>query len=240
MGFDLPSEQKFTEARIAFKVEEGKAKVTEGRLVGDLLDATFEGEITLNKKIIRSRPRITVVFTVAETFDNLLKLAPGPRDARDDEGKYHYLVTGTLEHPRFYADRAKTGRRSHTDRGTTVRSPALGGGAVEDAEEAGTTDDERKASREERIRERRERLKERRDRMRQGQDEGAEPGPRGGRTPEDGPPMDEPPMDQQPYRRPREEHVQQVPPEDYPPEDRMEPERNPQEEDPYPEEEGDN
>lgn len=178
MGFDLPENQKFTEAKLAFKVENGKAKITDGKMTGDLIEAVFEGEITLNKKLLRSRPRIEITFTVAEAVDNLLKIAPGPKDARDDEGKYHFLLTGTLEHPRFYPDRAKTGRSARSTRpervGSIRRPDTTSAGTEPGGEEADMDEEERRKAREDRIRERRERLRERRERLKSSREEGGD------------------------------------------------------------------
>lgn len=216
-GFDLPADTRFSEARVAFKIEEGKARITEGKVVGDVLDGTLEGEITLNKKFMRSRPRIQVAFTVEESYDNLLKIMPTVKDARDDEGKYHFLITGTLEHPRFYPDRTKSGRRVKTERSTTAtRAPTLEAPEAEDEE--GSTE-RRRAEREDRVRERRDRLKERRDRLRAAREGAVEPRPKGP-GPEDDEMMDEPPE-----RRAGRDYQAPPGPDDMPPEDHRDFER---------------
>lgn len=159
-GFDLEETSSFSKAELVLEIEDGKAKVKEGELIGDLIEAKIDGEITLNKKFDRSRLRLKVEFTLEENIDNLVKLLPGAKDARRDDGRYHYSVSGTILHPSFKAERERrtsTRKRSTpTEAGPGILPGASGGADDEDA-------DERRRLREERIRERRERLRERRE-----------------------------------------------------------------------------
>ena len=170
LGFDTPQDQQFSEARLAFEIEDAKAKITKGRLVGDMMDATFSGEITLNKKMERSRLRVEIAFSLMEELDNLVKLAPNAREARDDKGVYHFILTGTIDHPRLRPDRARTtSRRSRPERTPSMDRPdVISRPILDDMDDM--DDEARRQLREERIKERRERLKERRDRLKQERD----------------------------------------------------------------------
>jgi type II secretion system protein N len=169
-GFDWSDPGNFPTATLELEVTDGKAKVRKGELEGDLLEGTLEGDVTLNKAIERSRLRMKARFKLGETIDSMVKLLPGPRDARRDDGTYHYAISGTLLRPSFRPER----ERSLTS-GRKRASPVFGG---EPGEEEigpgllpggpGATDDpsdpeERRRLREERIRERRERLRKRRE-----------------------------------------------------------------------------
>jgi type II secretion system protein N len=163
-GFDLEESSSFSKAELLLEIEDGKAKVKKGELIGDLIEAKIDGEITLSKKFDRSRLRLKVEFTLAEHIDNLVKLLPGAKDARRDDGRYHYTVSGTILHPSFKAERerrasSRTGRSTQPSEAGPGIIPGGLGGADDDDEDA----DERRRLREERIRERRERLRERRE-----------------------------------------------------------------------------
>ncbi len=169
MGFELleeGEESAFSKAELAFKIDKGKAKLTKGVFTGDLLDASLDGEITLKKNFSSSRLRLGVEFTLEENLDKLIGALPGPRDARDEDGKYHFQLTGTLLHPNFRPNSPRRGsaRRS----GVSERRP----GMMPDDDETSGDIEERRRLREERIRERRERLKSRRDEARKRRDDG--------------------------------------------------------------------
>lgn len=227
-GFKLEP-MVFTEAVLAFKVEDGEAKVTEGRLVSDLLEATITGEITLNKDLRRTRMNLHIQLTLNEQLDKLARFVPTMSDARDDEGVYHFVVSGTVSTARPRADRiaARGETRGRPGRvGPGGPMPGMDGGEPFDpeAEQGGDEGDDDAAARRERRLERIRKARERRQREReeQGQDgmldrgPGMEPMmPRGGRNPEDEP-MD--PRDQRDPgfgRPPSDEDL----PEDLPPEE---------------------
>jgi hypothetical protein len=162
-GFDLPDNATFEQALIRFKIEKGKVELTEGIISGELLEVKIDGAITLSSRgFFRSRPRLDVELTPNESLDSLLKLAPGMRDARQENGTYKYVVTGTIENPRFRADRARNTR--------TTRSRRVGTTA-EDSDEAESDDESDEEGAEERREARRDRLQERREKMRERRDE---------------------------------------------------------------------
>jgi type II secretion system protein N len=163
-GFELP-EVVFEKAVLAFEAKDGKLEVTEGTFESNTLTATVSGNITLNKRLARSRMRLEIVFTLPEDLDQLAQLAPDLKRARDSEGQYHYLVTGTILDPSARPSRTGArlkgglGREGGDDGGPGLLDrPNLGPGANADM-----SDEERKAAREERLRERRERMKKRRE-----------------------------------------------------------------------------
>ncbi len=162
-GMDFDESGSFQKCEFKFEIDDGKAKVKKGALEGDLLEAELDGDISLNKKIDRSRLRLELVFTLAEHIDNLVKILPGAKDARRDDGEYHFSITGTLFSPSF---RAKKERRtaSRARKSTpSTRAPATLPGGLGGADDEVEDPDERRRLREERIRERRERLRERRE-----------------------------------------------------------------------------
>ncbi len=154
LGFSLPENATFSKFRLEYEISDGKARITRAKVAGDMFDADIEGEISLNKKLSRSRPRISVSFTLDGALADMAKLAPGLRGSRDQDGVFRFLLTGTLDHPRFKPDRARLSRRRSSS-GISRISPTTDGDTSMD-------DDERQRLREERIRKRRERLEERR------------------------------------------------------------------------------
>jgi type II secretion system protein N len=200
-GFDLP-EVVFDKAVLAFEVEDGKARVTDGTFESATLDATVTGDITLNKRPGRSRLRLEVVFTLPPDLDQLAQLAPDLRRARDAEGKYHYQITGTVLDPsarpsRSGASKLRDRIKPTGDADGAGSAPAAGdapAGAKEPVEprlDADTSPEDRRAAREERLRERRERMRRRREEA----EARGDVGEKLGRDP--GPPRDEP--DDLPY-----------------------------------------
>lgn len=167
-GFPVEESSTFSKADFAFEIEDGKAKVKKGDLVGDIIEAELDGEVTLNAKFERSRLRMKVEFELAEHIDTMVKLLPGAKEARRDDGRYHFQLTGTLLHPSFRAERERRSssrRRSASAPGSRPLGGAAGlseGGLGPEGDDEMDLDERRK-QREERIRERRERLKKRRE-----------------------------------------------------------------------------
>jgi type II secretion system protein N len=198
-GFDLP-EVVFDKAVLAFEVEDGKARVTDGTFESSSLDATVTGDITLNKRLARSRLRLEVVFTLPQDLDQLAQLAPDLRRARDTEGKYHYQITGTVLDPSARPSRGGVGKARERlkvgevgGEGAPVIGdvPPAGKDAAEPRIEPDASPEDRRAAREERLRERRERMRRRREEA----EARGDVGEKLGRDP--GPPRDEP--DDLPY-----------------------------------------
>jgi type II secretion system protein N len=170
-GFDLEETSDFSVAELEIEVEDGKAKVKKGQLEGDLIEAKIDGEITLSKKFDRSRLRLKLEFTLAEHVDMLVKLLPGAKDARRDDGRYHFNVTGTILHPSFRAERERSKATRSSPRSSSPSRPGVLPGSLGGEDEPELDAEERRRLREERIRERRERLRERREQAKAGQDD---------------------------------------------------------------------
>ena len=165
-GFEL-AETTFSEAVLEMEVEDGKANVTKGSFVGDLLEATIEGHITLRKDISRSRLSLSIKVQFDETLDKLAKIAL--KSSRDEDGVYHFKGQGTLMNPRFRADRVNksaAGRRANLSNQDDEKP----GGANRSRKSSQSTSDEdrdeRRAKRKERLKKRRERMKKRREERR--------------------------------------------------------------------------
>lgn len=205
MGLVLPVVQ-FATAKVRLEAKEGKLAVTEGTFDGDVIDMTLSGDIAINKKIERSRNRMELVVTLPPDLDQLARIAPSLKRARDAEGAYHFNIGGTIVSPTFRAGRGTGGIAKNDDDGPRGRLDGGDEGSEMADGDAGTdadaTRDERKRKREERIKERRERLRKRREEAGTAtsgaMDEGPEFDPRG-REPRDVPPdmgpdeMDGPP-----------------------------------------------
>lgn len=163
-GFELP-EVIFDSAVLAFEAKDGKLTVTEGAFQSPTLSATVSGDIALNKRFARSRLRLDVVFSLPEDLDQLAQLAPDLKRARDEEGQYHYMISGTLQSPNARPSRSggripRPGAEKGEDDG-----PGLGAGLPGPGRDFSPdmSPEDRRAAREERIRERRERMRKRRE-----------------------------------------------------------------------------
>ncbi len=201
MGLDLPV-VSFTTAKVRLEAQEGKLVVTEGQFDGDVLDMTLSGDISLNKKLERSRNRLELAVTLPEDLDKLARLAPQLKRARDDEGAYHFNIGGTVLSPTFRPGRGTSTKVARGDDGDGPGPRGLG-----EADLGSRDDADPEAEREERRKRREERIKERKERLRKRREESAGVG--GGEpNDEDGPrlpplePVDE--ADREP-RRPIED-----------------------------------
>jgi type II secretion system protein N len=186
-GFTI-DEAVFSEAVLKLDVHDGQAEVKKGSFIADMIEATIDGKITLSSPLERSRLKLTLKLRLEDDLDSLAKLLPGMKSARDEGGTYHFMVSGTVERPRFREDRLAARKRKGatsipdpSDR-ATARPPVrtLGGPSGDLDEDA----EERKKLREERIAERREQMRKSRD---EDFDEDREPGPdrqRGDRPPD--------------------------------------------------------
>jgi type II secretion system protein N len=162
-GFTL-SETQFSEAELKFEVEDGKAKVTKGSFVGDMLEATVEGHITLRKDPMKSRLALKIKVRFDDTLDRLAKIAL--KDSRDEDGLYHFKGKGTIMKPRWSVECMSCSSASRRSTRATNN---------DDDDEAGPTRPVKRSTRSstvsakdryERLEKRKERLKERRERMR--------------------------------------------------------------------------
>lgn len=165
MGLAVPV-VTFTSASVRLEATEGKLVVTDGTFDGDVLDMTLSGDISLNKKLARSRNRLELTVTLPEELDKLAKIAPTLKRARDPEGAYHFNIGGTILSPTFRAGKGAAAGLASREEGGEPRIGGLGGGgAAEGGDDISAEDarEERRKRREERIAERRERLRKRRE-----------------------------------------------------------------------------
>lgn len=170
-GFTL-METQFSEAELKFDVENGKANVTKGSFIGDMLEATVDGHITLRKDPLKSRLSLKIQVRFDETLDKLAKIAL--KDARDKDGVYHFRGRGTLTNPRWSTDRQTKRPSSRRGAANSDDSSASSRPVKRSSRSAGLSDEEREARREKRkarLKERRERMKKRREERRERQRE---------------------------------------------------------------------
>jgi len=170
MGMDIPA-TAFSESVLKMEVKGGKAEITEGHFASPLVDATLEGNITLAaKEMSRWRLRVTMKLKLGEEIDTLARMVPMLKNARDEDGLYHLICTGTMSSPTCREDRSVPAVRANTGGGPGAGlspglSPSLGGiGNTRDeidaeSGEAPLDQEERRKARLERIRERRERMR---------------------------------------------------------------------------------
>lgn len=164
MGMSLEP-TPFQAAVLSFEIEDGRAQVREGRFESEPVRIEVSGEIVLNKSWERSRLRLDFKVNFNEQFDKLAQMAPNLKSARDDQGAYHFKLTGTVATPRFREDRLAS-------RSRPSRSTSLDEGGEDEAFRRPSPMDDEEAER--RRAERRERIAERRRKM---QEEGGNPGP---------------------------------------------------------------
>ncbi len=164
-GFDLMA-TSFSESILRFEIADGRATVTEGKFIGDLLEVEVEGDIRLRKRLARSRLALTVKIKLDESLDRFAQMDSSMKRARDSEGYYSFRGSGTLSNPDFRpsSTRARKADTSQDDdddgAGRTTRKPRSW------STDSDSSDDRRKKRRE-RIRKRRERMKERRRKRRE-------------------------------------------------------------------------
>lgn len=163
MGLTL-GQATFSEAVLALVVDSGRANVEKGSFVSELVTIGVSGYVQLNQDIGRSRLNLDLDVKLAEELDNLAKIAPGLKGARDADGTYNFVCSGTLNRPSCREDRV----RSRTGSASAPRSTTEDGPDDElidgiDAPDADPAEAEaRRRAREERIRERRQRILDRR------------------------------------------------------------------------------
>ena len=130
---------RFDEAVLEFEVAKGKAKVTKGRFHSEPVSIVVGGEIALNKELSRSRLALELEITFSEEYDRFAQMVPSMKKARDEDGVYQFVVTGSLFQPFFRENRVKVPGE---------------GAAVMDQDEVRARRDERLAK----IKDRRERI----------------------------------------------------------------------------------
>jgi type II secretion system protein N len=113
MGFDFTEPTPFSEAVLKLEAEDGKLEIREGSFVSDPVEIELDGYVSLAKTLRRMRLRINIKLKLSESLDKMVKNLPQAKNARDDEGTYHFTLTGNPESPRFSEDRAVM-RRNRT------------------------------------------------------------------------------------------------------------------------------
>jgi type II secretion system protein N len=196
-GADAGVKIKLSEADLAMDVASGKAKVTAGHIVTDIATIDIEGDVVLQDDPMNSRLKLKFIITLNEGPMGTIIGGLLGKDAKWEDGKYHYALSGNLKnaHPRPERERraraAGNRRQGKQDNGDEpgfdgpVNGPRLGppgplGGPLgnmpgmppgppggRDLQMPG--DDE--AAREERMRRREEMAAERRERLRQRREE---------------------------------------------------------------------
>lgn len=209
----------FSAAGLSLELKGNKAEITQGRFEGDVVDATFTGNITLGSlEPARWRMRVEIAVELDEKLGKMANMLPNLRGAKDENGVYHFLCTGSVGSPVCREDRSKgkggqgvgAGPDNRPMRGLDDGPPGLGrppGPRGNKGMDKGMDDgpnieldpeaEARRQARKDRIKERRERLRQQRegagiDGDVRELDEGPEPMDRGGpfEGEEPGPPFD--------------------------------------------------
>ena len=174
MGIEL-TPVVFSEAVLDVNVANGKAEIVKGVLDGDILDATFSGNIAMSKREwSKWRMRVEVKLELDDTLDQFAKFSPDLKDARDDEGVYHLTCMGLLTRPSCTADRVASGKAKGggVRAAAQERRKAIEAGTFEapDRAERDEDRDQRRQARLDRIQQRRDRLRQERKAEEEGED----------------------------------------------------------------------
>ena len=120
-GLDLPSDLVFSESVLNMEVAEGKAKITELKLVGEELTVEGDGQIYLQSDLTRARLNLKIRFKLGKSLEQYAVFIPST--AKSDDGWYHYIISGKLTDPRARPDRASA-RRGGKGR-TSAATPSV-------------------------------------------------------------------------------------------------------------------
>jgi type II secretion system protein N len=107
-------------------IKEGKGKFDKLGLTGKDFSADVEGDLKIAKAFSRSRLDTSGWFQISESFleqnskfKTILDFASPLKRARDDDGKYHFDLKGSVGKPRFNLSR--NGGKSGSGRGSSGR-----------------------------------------------------------------------------------------------------------------------
>ena len=120
--YGMEFDTAFEEAGGFLEIKNGRANVERTRFRGDKLEGDITGYISLKDDLLKSRLALKVSFRLLdETLNQLLAFKFGDDPAhKDEKGNYHYLLSGSIEAPRFRED--KTGARRAGVRGKGGRA----------------------------------------------------------------------------------------------------------------------
>ena len=124
-GLPVVGDVAFSKSEAHLKLSRGRAEFRDTSLEADEVQAVVEGFITLSKNIERSRLSIKLRFKVREDLDPLANAAMmGNTRHKDDDGWYHYQISGTLGKTRFRPSpaAARRGKRKSPPRRTPTSS----------------------------------------------------------------------------------------------------------------------
>ena len=227
MGLSFDQSADFSEAVLKLEVSDGDAKVKKGSFESDLITLEIDGDVGLSSPLERSRLNLSVQIKLADELDNMAKLLPDFKRARDEDGTYHFKVSGSVQRPRFAEDRSKlrssrsTGRS--TSRAPTKRAP------TRTTSRTARGDDGDKEGALERLRARRD---DRRDRIR-ARDDGDRPDERG---PDEDDEFEDDEFEDEPFEEPFEDEPFEDERRDAPPFEDEGPDGPPMPDEPYYEE----
>lgn len=185
-GMDLMP-VSFSAAGLELELKGDKAEITKGRFEGDVMDATFSGNLTVSgQELSRWRMRVEIALELDEKLGQMANMLPTLRAAKDEQGVYHFLCTGSLGNPDCREDRSKA-RGGGAPSPSPIRRP--GGGNIDDGPtfgkdgppgflgpEDGAPNMELDPDAEARRQARKDRIKERRERLRkQREQQGGDP-----------------------------------------------------------------
>jgi type II secretion system protein N len=111
------------------EVKEGKGTFEKLGLTGSDFSADIEGDLRIARKVDSSRLNASGWFKISEQFlekngkfKTIIDLASPLKRARDDDGRYHFDLRGSVKKPRF--NLSKTGGKSkRRSRRATARKP---------------------------------------------------------------------------------------------------------------------
>jgi type II secretion system protein N len=170
-GFDIGAIQ-ISQIDVAFDVTDGKAKISRGSITSDLAQIDIEGDVSLTDDLVGSRLRLKFVIEMAEGPLSQM-VGAFAKDAKWDDGKLHYALSGTISKPRPRPERERkvrttAPRKLGPDLGGPLAGPDIDVAAPRDLGQDGAPvpddDPEREARRQQRedaIRQRREALRDR-------------------------------------------------------------------------------
>jgi type II secretion system protein N len=127
----------FSRSEIHFKVNKGRAELRDSSLESDEVQVFAEGHVRLAKDFTRSGLSLRLKIKFRDDLDAIAKASAGTARHRDDDGFWHYQVTGTIANPRWRESPAGA-------RGKTSTRPAMRGGDY--AEPGGGDDDDATSS----------------------------------------------------------------------------------------------